>query len=116
MRNRRTLLALTLALPLIFSLLFTGCSSTGGVATDAEATPADIEEAKLVREATSQVARTFEVTAGPVTIVTFPEPAFPPDPEGLRESIKLMREAVSEKVGRQANKIRFVFPEMSLER
>jgi len=112
MRTRRILLALTLILP----LFFTACSSTGGVVRDAAATPADIEEAKLVREATSQVASTFEVTAGPVTIVTFPEPAFPPDPEGLRESIKLMREAVSEKIGRQANKIRFVFPEMSLER
>lgn len=112
MRIRRALLAFILVIPLFIA----ACSSTGGVATDGQATQADIEEAKLVREATSQVARTFEVTAGPVTIVTFPEPAFPPDPEGLRESIKLMREAVSEKVGRQANKIRFVFPEMSLER
>jgi len=112
MRLHRLLLAFALIVP----LLFTACSSTGGVAADAQATPDDIEEAQLVREATSRVARKFEVTAGPVTIVTFPEPAFPPDPEGLRESIKLMRDAVSEKVGRKANKIRFVFPEMSLER
>jgi len=98
--------------PLVLSLLFfTGCASSGG---GGNVGPEDIQEAQIVEQGlrqTSDIQGKYFVTPGAkFTTVTFTEPNIPEKPEELRQSMKGMREFISFQTGREANKLRFVFP------
>lgn len=108
-----TLFAVCLSL-LAFS---SGCSSTGGAGN---VSASDIQEARIVEEGlrvTSMTDGKYFVTPGAgLTTVTFTEPAIPEEPDNLRQSIILMRQHIANSLGiQEANKIRFVFPQMTIE-
>ena len=79
----------------------------------------DIHEADFVEAVLNQnpqLKGTFDIDPGPkITTVHFRSPPKPANEAALRESMQKIKGILSERRGRTANTLRFIFPEVTLE-
>ena len=108
-------------LPIFSIALLSGCANLSDKKTEQPGviSTIDVNEAAYVRDflnATEGFKGTFKVQAGStVTTVVFSEPDEPMNEEEARKWMRSIKAPLSKSRGREANTLKFVFKNMTLE-
>lgn len=108
-------------LPLLAIAVISGCTNLSDKKTEQPGviSTIDVNEAAYVRDflnATEGFRGTFDVEAGSTaTTVTFSEPEEPLNEEACRKWMRNIKAPLTESRGREANTLRFVFRNVTIE-